>query len=158
MVYIHIHPSDTVSARSSFKGRRGWTSFGNPYWPLMSYKSSSVKTEWGFNVRRNDSTLQQRGGLVNRAIGGIDKASAPDVITSWLLSDASLLVPMSLQLCSNSYSNFKRRMVDASLPSSELLSLESVLVHSTSASSIIYFSLSMVYKPDLGWTMEGFRI
>ncbi|GMN21316.1 hypothetical protein TIFTF001_043293 [Ficus carica] len=150
MVYIHIYPSDTVSARSSLKGRRSWTSLGNPNRPLISDKSSSVKTERGFDVRKNDSTLKRRGGLVNRAIGGIDKTSAPDVVAGQLLSNASLLVPVFVLLCSNSYSNLERRMVDASSSSLELLSLESVLVHSTSTSSIICFSYPWVYKPNPG--------
>ncbi|GMN55246.1 hypothetical protein TIFTF001_024367 [Ficus carica] len=74
------NPSDTVSACSFGKGRRSWTSFGNPYRPLMSDKSSSVKTERGFDVRKNDSALRRGGGLLSRAIGGIDKTHAPDVV------------------------------------------------------------------------------
>ncbi|GMN69679.1 hypothetical protein TIFTF001_038722 [Ficus carica] len=139
MVYMHIHPSDTVSARSSLKGRRSWTSFGNLNRPLMSDKSSSVKTDRGFDVRRKDSTLKRRGGLVSRAMGGIDKTSAPDVDAGQLLFEASLLVPAPIRVCWNSCLNLERRMVDVNSSSSELLSLESVLVHSTSTSSIICF-------------------
>ncbi|GMN51419.1 hypothetical protein TIFTF001_020572 [Ficus carica] len=80
-----------MSAHSFVKGRRSWTSFGNPYLPLIEAKSSSVKMEGGFTVRRNDSMLIHRGGLLNRAMGGIDRISAPDTVAGRLLSDASLL-------------------------------------------------------------------
>ncbi|GMN69162.1 hypothetical protein TIFTF001_038209 [Ficus carica] len=91
-MYIHIQPSDTVSAHSFGNRRRSWTSFGNPYRPLMDDKSSSVKTERGFNVCRNYSTLSLCGGLVNRAIRGVNTIPSPETIAGRFLSDASLLV------------------------------------------------------------------
>ncbi|GMN68353.1 hypothetical protein TIFTF001_037432 [Ficus carica] len=69
-----------MSARSFEKGRRSWTSFENPYRPLIADKSLFVKMEGGFDVLRNDSILSLHGGLVSRAIGGIDKTPAPDLV------------------------------------------------------------------------------
>ncbi|GMN58510.1 hypothetical protein TIFTF001_027611 [Ficus carica] len=64
----------------------------------MDDKSSSVKLEGWFDVRRNDSTLSQHGSLFNRAIGRIDKIPAPDIVTGRLFSDASLLVSVPFRI------------------------------------------------------------
>ncbi|GMN59334.1 hypothetical protein TIFTF001_028435 [Ficus carica] len=97
-----------VSTRSFGKGRRSWTSLGNPYRPLISDKSSSVNTERGFDIHRKDTTLKWRGGLVKRPIGGIDKTLAPNTDAGRLLSDTSLLVLEPFHFLSNSYSSFER--------------------------------------------------
>ncbi|GMN23457.1 hypothetical protein TIFTF001_040461 [Ficus carica] len=123
---MQIQPSNTVSARSFAKGRRSWTSFGNPYRPLIDAKSSLVKMEGGFAVCRNDSVLIRLGGLFNRAKGGIDRTPARDTVAGQLLSYSSLLDSAPFLFWKKSYSSFERRMTDVNSPSSASLSSKSM--------------------------------
>ncbi|GMN58294.1 hypothetical protein TIFTF001_027395 [Ficus carica] len=73
--------------------RRSQTLLGNPYRPRMSTRSSSVKMEGGFAIRKNDYVLIRRGSLVNRAIRGIVMAPVPNTIAGQFLSKALSLDP-----------------------------------------------------------------
>ncbi|GMN63762.1 hypothetical protein TIFTF001_032826 [Ficus carica] len=44
---------------------------------MIRANSSSVKMEWGFTIHKKDSVLFQCGGLLNRAIGGMERAPVP---------------------------------------------------------------------------------
>ena len=142
-----------VSARLLGKGRRSWTSFGNPYWPLIADKSSSIKMEGGFDVRRNDSTLSLRGCLFSRAIGGINRIPALDTIAGRFLSDASLLVSAPFRIWRESYSAFEWWRTDAYSSLSKSLLLELLLVHSTTTSLMGCFPLSMGLQTNI-WTKD----
>ncbi|GMN22102.1 hypothetical protein TIFTF001_043450 [Ficus carica] len=52
--------------------------------------------EGGFAIRRINSLLIRCRGLVNRVIGGLDRAPALNTIARRFLSDASSLVPVPL--------------------------------------------------------------
>ena len=160
IVYIQGQPSDSVFARLFGKGRRSWTSFGNPYRPLMDDKSSSIKMEGGFDVQRNDYTLSWRGGLLSRAIGGIDKIPAPDTVAGRLLSNASLLVSAPFRSWRDLYLAFEWWRTEAHSSSPESLSLELLLVQSMTSSLMGCFplALSMGLQTNIWRMMEEFWI
>ena len=145
IVYMQIHTLETVSARSFGKGRQSWTSFRNLYLHLIKAKSSTIKMERGFVVRKKDSMLIQRGGLLDRAMGGMKSALTPDTVAGRFLSNASLLDSAPLLIWRYSCSSLERRRMDASSSSSASLSSISMFAGTSTSSFSGLLPLFFVY-------------